>query len=352
MLSRSSDCNDRLTPDILSEVLQDLHLSGASYCRSELTEPWGLEFPPEEGAVFHFVAEGGCWLWTASQEPLRLNGGDVVLLPRGAGHTLAADRKSATKRFDQLPRERVGETTYRLKTGGVGARSLLVCCAVAFEEPTVHPLLELMPDVLLVRGGGEEDPALLGLLEAMAAEIRTQRIGGATVMTRLADIVITRVVRAWAEARTEDTRGWLAAIRDARVGRVLAAFHRRPADAWPVESLTAIAHMSRSTFWERFATLVGMPPARYVARWRMHLAGTWLRQERLTVSEVATRLGYESEAAFSRAFKRVMGSPPSAFRRLRPADRAKGATSETQGRRFRSAAKKRAKDSRKKVKPG
>jgi AraC-like DNA-binding protein len=334
MLSRSSDCNDKLTRDILSEVLQDLQLSGASYCRSELTEPWGLKFPPEEGAVFHFVAEGGCWLSTASQEPLRLNGGDVVLLPRGTGHALATDRKSATKRFDQLPRERVGETTYSLKTGGSGARSLLVCCAVAFEEPMVHPLLELMPDVLLVRGGGKADPALLGLLEAMAAEIHTQRIGGATVMTRLADIVITRVVRAWAEAQTEDTRGWLAAIRDARVGRVLAAVHRRPADAWPVASLAAIAHMSRSTFWERFTTLVGMPPARYVARWRMRLAGTWLRQERQTVSEVATRLGYESEAAFSRAFKRLMGLPPSAFRRLRTADRTKGATSETQGRPF------------------
>ena len=315
MLSRSSDATDRVVPDALSEVLQDLRLSGASYCRSEFRAPWGLEFPPEEGAVFHFVAEGGCWLQTPSQEPLRLEAGDVVLLPRGAGHALVDHPKTPKRPFEEIHRERVGETTYRLSTGGNGERSLLVCCAIAFEEPSVHPLLELMPEVIHVPGRASEDRSLLPLLEAMASEIMTPRVGAATVMTRLADIVITRVVRDWVESHTDDHTGWLAAIRDPQIGGALAAFHRRPSEAWSVVSLAATAYLSRSAFSERFAAVVGVPPARYVARWRMHLAGRWLRTERLTVSEVATRLSYESEASFSRAFRRFMGVPPSAFRR-------------------------------------
>jgi AraC-like DNA-binding protein len=317
MLSHSSERNDRVPPDALSDVLQDLRLSGASYCRSEFNAPWGLEIPPEEGAIFHFVAEGSCWLQTSSNATLQLESGDAVLLPRGAGHILVDQPGSPTRRVHQLHREQVGETTFRMRGGGAGARALLVCCAVAFEEPAMHPLLELMPEVLHVRGGGSHDPWLPRLLEAMASEIGDQRIGAATVMTRLADIVITRVVRAWAESRTEDASGWLAAIRDPQIGRALAAFHRRPSEAWSVVSLAAAANLSRSIFSERFAAVLGVPPAGYVARWRMRLAGTWLRDRHLTVSEVATRLGYESEASFSRAFKRLMGASPSAFRRQR-----------------------------------
>ena len=311
-------CNDRVAPDALSEVFQDLRLAGASYCRSEFNAPWGLEIPPDEGAAFHFVAEGSCWLKTLSGETLQLESGDVVLLPRGAGHSLRDQLDSPTQRIHEVvDREQVGETTYRMRVGGTGTRSLLVCCAVGFEEPSVHPLLELMPEVLHVRGGGSDDPSLLPLLEAMASEIGNQRIGAATVMTRLADIVMTRVVRAWADSRTEDTTGWLAAIRDPQIGRALAAFHRRPSQAWSVVSLAAAANLSRSIFSERFAAVLGTPPAAYVARWRMHLAGRWLRARRLTVSEVATRLGYESEASFSRAFKRFMGASPSTFRQRR-----------------------------------
>lgn len=290
---------------------------GASYCRSEFHAPWGLEFPREEGAVFHFVAEGSCWLRTSSDETLHLESGDVVLLPRGAGHALVDQLDSPTKRIHQVHREQVGDTTYRLRAGGTGARALLVCCAIGFEEPSVHPLLELMPEVMHISGGGLDDPSLSPLLQAMAAEISGQRVGAATVMTRLADIIITRVVRAWAESRTVDETGWLAAIRDPRIGKALAAFHRRPSEPWSVASLAAAAHLSRSIFSERFAAVLGMPPARYVARWRMHLAGAWLHAERMTVSEAAARLGYESEASFSRTFKRFMGAPPSAFRRPR-----------------------------------
>jgi AraC-like DNA-binding protein len=314
LLDRSSEhADDRIAPDALSEVLQDLRLSGVSYCRTEVTAPWGIEIPAEEGAVFHFVAEGGCWLRTASLSPQRLEAGDMVLLPRGAGHALVDVPDGVARPVGAMSREPLGERTFRLRGGGGGTRALLVCCDLGFEDSSVHPLLQLMPEVLLVRGAEAADPSLVMLLETMAAEIAAQRIGGATVMARLADTIITRVIRGWVETRSGDTTGWLTAIRDPQIGRALAAIHRRPEHAWSVTALADVAGMSRSLFSERFTAVVGASPAQYVTRWRMHLARTWLRAGR--VSEVAARLGYQSEAAFSRAFKRAVGHAPSEQRR-------------------------------------
>jgi len=172
-----------------------------------------------------------------------------------------------------------------------------------------------MPEVLHVPGEGRDDPALAVLLETMATEVREQRIGAATVMARLADIVVARVVRAWVEAQAEAATGWLAAIRDPQIGAALAAFHRSPERAWDVTALAVEAHLSRSQFSERFTASLGVAPAHYVASWRMHLATRWLASERLSVGEVASRLGYDSEPSFSRAFKRIVGRSPGGLRR-------------------------------------
>jgi AraC-like DNA-binding protein len=315
MSSRSSDVSRSLAPDPLSEVLQDLRLSGVSYGRCELASPWGIEFPAQSEARFHFVAAGGCWLHTPDQKWIQLHAGDVALLPQGRGHALTHKPRGKTKSIDELPLDEIGDRTYRLRAGGAGAQTILACCSVIFRQPALHPLLELMPPTLLVRGAAVADASLPVILDAMGDEVLAQRIGAATVMTRLADVVITRVVRAWVETRKEDTSGWLAAIRDPKIGRALAAIHQRPGHAWSVESLADVAQTSRSMFSERFAAIVGVPPARYLTRWRMHLASVWLRHERLSVGETAAKLGYESEASFSRAFKRELGVPPSELRR-------------------------------------
>ena len=316
MLSHSSDLALRSLPDPLSEVLQDLRLSRASYCRSELTSPWGIEFPPQRDARFHFVAKGTCWLRTGARPPTPIGSGDVLLLPHGTGHALADKPLRSTRPLKDMPLEKISDATYRMRVGGGGARTFLVCCSIGFEEPAVHPLLELMPEVLLLQGGAVHDSTLPILLEVMAGEVRDQRVGAATVMTRLADIVVTRVIRAWTEGQNGDPTGWLAAIRDPKIGRALAAIHRRPGHIWSVEALADVAQTSRSIFSERFTSIVGIPPARYLARWRMHLASVWLRNDRVTVAEVAARLGYESNASFSRAFKRFLGLPPGALRRV------------------------------------
>jgi AraC-like DNA-binding protein len=314
MHSRSSDA-DTLPLDPLSEVLQDLRMTGVSYDRCELTRPWGIEFPPQGPARFHFVAEGDAWLHAGATGWVQLRAGDVVLVPRGTGHALADTPDRPTREIDSLPRECVGGTSFQVCTGGGGERALLFGGSVALAEPALHPLLDLMPPVLHVRDAATSDPSLPALLQTMADEVAAQRIGAATVLARLADVVVARLVRAWVEARCGEATGWLAAIRDPQVGRVLAAIHRRPGEPWTVTSLARVAQASRSSFAERFAAAVGMPPARYLTRWRMHVASGWLQHERTTVSEAATRLGYESEPAFSRAFKRVVGIPPSALRR-------------------------------------
>jgi len=300
--------------DPLSEVLRDLCISGVGYARCELTGPWGLAFPAENVARFHLVVAGPCWLRVGEQWT-ELAVGDVVLLPRGAGHVLSDRKRGKATRIDELAPQEVGDRSFRLDTGGGGRQTLLACCSVQFGAASLHPILELMPALLHVRGGVSRDDVLPVLLDAMSDEVKNDRIGAATVLARLADVVITRVIRTWVETRAADTSGWLAAIRDPKMGVAIAAIHGRPGAPWSVGALAEIARTSRSVFSERFTEIVGMSPGRYVTRWRMHLATTWLREDKLTVAETAARLGYDSEASFSRAFKRDVGVPPSAMRR-------------------------------------
>jgi AraC-like DNA-binding protein len=314
MPARSSE-GDAPAPDALSQMLQDLRLSNGTYGRCELTRPWGIDFPAQPEARFHFVVSGAPWLRAPKRGWIELHAGDVALLPKGTAHQMADKARGRTRPLADMPLEEIGDRTYAMRAGGGGARTVLVCCSVGLEQPAMHPLLELMPPVLLVRGGAARDPVLPVLLEAMADEVKSQHVGAATVMTRLADVVIARVIRAWVESRREDTTGWLAAIRDPRIGRAIVAIHREPGGPWTVGSLADVARMSRSVFSERFAALVGAPPAKYLARVRMHVASGWLRDEQATVGAVAERLGYDSEAAFSRAFKRFAGMAPGAMRR-------------------------------------
>jgi AraC-like DNA-binding protein len=309
-----------LAPDALSEILQDLRLVHGTYGRCFLPRPWGIDFPPQPEARFHFVVDGACWLRAPKRGWIQLAPGDVALLPHGSGHALAHRPKQRTRPLEEMPLAPIGDGTFEMRPSGRGRETTLMCCSVGFGEAALHPVLGLMPPLLLVRGGGDRDPLLRVLLDAMAAEVADRRVGAATIMTRLADVVITRVVRAWVESQSDATHGWLAAIRDAHIGRALSAIHQRPGDPWTVDTLAAEAGISRSVFSERFTELLGTPPAKYLARWRMHIAARWLREDRATVADVAARLAYDSEAAFSRAFKRATGLPPSALRRgSRPA---------------------------------
>jgi AraC-like DNA-binding protein len=303
--------------DAFSEVLMDLRPVGVSYGRCEVRGAWGIGFEPIKAARFHFLAHGSAWIRIEEREWQELRAGDAVLLPWGAAHALAAKPDIPTQPLRELRLEPWGERTYKVHIGEDGARpSLLFCGTVEFETGALHPLLDLMPVVLSVRAANEKDISLRALLDAMAEEVTAQRVGAATVLTRLADAVVVKLLRAWHEEHRNEPSGLLAALRDRRIGRVLIAIHRRPGDRWTVESMAAEAHLSRSAFAERFSLTVGRPVASYLAQLRMHLASQWLRDPHATIAEVATRLGYESEASFSRAFKRLQGISPSERRSI------------------------------------
>jgi AraC-like DNA-binding protein len=187
---------------------------------------------------------------------------------------------------------------------------------VFFDHPAARHLTALLPPVIQVQGWrSAESEWIASTLRLMASEARAPRPGGEEVITRLADILVIQAIRVWLEQESSSASGWLSALRDPQVGRALAMIHRDPVREWRVETLAAEVAMSRSAFAERFSRLVGEAPMQYVTRWRMYLALDALRDERATVGEIALRLGYGSEAAFSRAFKRFLGVSPGAARR-------------------------------------
>lgn len=300
--------------DALTEVLHDLRLSGSFYCRAELRAPWGIELPPRDVASFHFVAEGRCFL-RGSDPPCRLDQGDLVVLPHGRGHVLSDSPEGPVTPIDQLTHDKLGRDALILSSGGDGERALLICGGVELQ-PMGTPLVELLPDVVLVRPGDAHDEEWIrATVRVMEIEVKNPRPGSETVITRLADVLVVGAIRTWLETSREGRAGWLGALRDPQIGRALALIHRRAEDSWTVESLAHEVHMSRAVFAERFAELVGAPPVHYLTRWRMHLASEWIRDENLALGEVATRLGYSSDASFSRAFKRHVGVSPGSLRR-------------------------------------
>jgi AraC-like DNA-binding protein len=307
--------------DPLGEALHFLRMTGTFYCRSELTAPWALALPARDGCLsFHVLTAGRCWLEVEGGENVELDPGDLALVPHGRGHRLASDPGVPAPQIDELQHEYISDRYAILRHGGGGEPTTLICGAVRFDHPAAHHLVSLLPRVIQVRGA--RTPQLEWLdstLRLMAAEARELRPGGETVITRLADILVIQAIRSWIEQDPAAQTGWLGGLRDSQIGRALAMIHREPAREWTVSSLAEEVAMSRSAFAARFTQLVGEPAMHYVARWRMHVAMTWLSEDAIGLGEMASRLGYRSEAAFSRAFKRFIGMSPGAARRQRPA---------------------------------
>jgi AraC-like DNA-binding protein len=304
--------------DPLADILQDLRLESSFYARSELRAPWGLAFSERDGPSFHVVITGRCWLCLDGQR-ISLAAGDLVLLPHGDGHRIADPPDGGAIPLAALPSKRVGPNAALLSYGGDGPASLLICGGVRFAGPLAHPLLDLLPRVLILHC--EEQTETQAWLDAtlamLGAEALSMRAGSAAVMTRLADVLVLQTIRAWLERNEGQQTGWLGALRDPEIAGSLALIHRSAEDLWTVALLAQQAHLSRSAFSERFSRLVGMPPMQYVTRWRMSLARSWIHEERMSASEAAHRLGYSSEAAFSRAFKRRYQVAPGSLRRNR-----------------------------------
>jgi AraC-like DNA-binding protein len=292
-------------------------MSGLFYCRSEFTAPWALALPAFEACMmFHVVIAGQCELEVDGADPCLLRPGDLALVPHGEGHRLIGQPGAPAAALFDLPRELVSDRYEILQHGGGGTPTTVVCGVVRFDHPAAHHLIRLLPRLISVDAwNAPEIEWIQSTLRFMAAEAMELRPGGETVITRLADILVIQAIRAWIARDPAAQTGWLGALRDKQIGRAIALVHRDPAFPWTLASLAVKAGMSRSAFAARFTQLVGEPAMHYVTRWKMHTALMWLREDDTPLGELAGRLGYESEAAFSRAFKRFNGVSPGTARR-------------------------------------
>ena len=300
--------------DVLADVLSATRIGGTIYARSRLWAPWGMAFAPAVRAGFHIVLEGSMWLRVSGREaPMALHQGDVVLLPHGAGHSLASDLEAEIQTLSAC-------LTARTSAGSLppGARlgsTTIMCGAYAFDRDAVHPLLALLPPVvhLPAHEGRVADP-LAPVMHLLSSEHARSGPGSTAVVERLIDVLFIYIVRSWAAQQSEGTAGWLGALGDPQIGQALAAMHRQPARDWSVDGLAAELGMSRSTFVRRFRHLVGEAPLGYLTRWRMDVAARLLRETERPMVQIADAVGYRSEYAFNRAFQRTRGVPPGRYR--------------------------------------
>ncbi len=302
--------------DPLAEALQFLRMDGMFYCPSELTSPWGIEMPHLPDSIwFHVVTSGTLRLVDKTGVEHVCRQGDVVVLPHGAGHRAFDHPDSPTPVVFDLPHEYISRQYAILRHGGGGEATNVICGVVRFGHPVARALVELLPEIIRIDPSSQSEWQWLpSLLSMMASETRKIRPGGEAVVTRLCDILVIQAIRSWIENDPAAMTGWLGALRDPAIGRAIAMIHREPERDWTVASLAAEVAMSRSGFSARFSELVGQSAMQYVTSWRMNLAVDLLREEQLSIAVVAAKLGYQSEAAFSRAFKRVTGEPPSSVR--------------------------------------
>lgn len=307
--------------DPLGEVLHLVRMSGAFYCRSEVSEPWAIEIPRiDESLSFHFVTFGSTWLEAPGSEAVHLNAGDMALVANGVTHRLASAPGSPhPAKVEELPQRFLSEHYSVVQHGGGGDESRLICAVVKFAEPTAQALVRMLPPVMHISASANlGQTSLHDAIRLMAAELTNLRPGGEAVTTRLADILVIQAIRHWIEHDTAARQGWIGALQDPHIGRALTAIHREPGKDWNLERLADVALMSRSAFAARFSQLVGHSAMAYVKRWRVQVAFPRL-QAGQSVAEVAASVGYRSEAAFSRVFSRLAGQTPGSVRHDREA---------------------------------
>jgi AraC-like DNA-binding protein len=302
--------------DALSSILRGLRLESAVISRARFTAPWSVRSSCTPTPIFHAIVRGGGFLLVDGAEPVALSPGDVVLLTRGDAHVMCdAPATTPTIPIAKVNKERIGGVM-ALEHGGGGAETVLVCGKFQLDHAAGAALLTLLPRVLHAgAGGGPVAPWVETTLRLMEDEVARAGAGADAMLARLADVLFMQVLRVHVAAQPESARGWLAALRDAHIGRALSLIHDRPGDAWSAETLSTQVGLSRTRFFERFTELVGEPPARYVARWRMSAAADLLTRGSLSTAQIAERVGYSSEEAFTRVFKRRLGVSPATYRK-------------------------------------
>lgn len=291
-----------MATDPLSDILRHLRLQARVFLHARFSGVWAVDTSGQHTATFHIVSGGQCWLHLPDRQALPLADGDVIVFPHDAHHTLANSAETPDR-------------SVLNKIGGVGEGPpvTLVCGYIEFDSPAANPVLEALPELIHIPAGTAATRTLTGLL---IDELETDRAGSDATVDRLSDALFIQVVRSYAEEQGDQAR-FLAALVDPAIRRALGAIHEDPGHPWSVQALAGEAALSRSAFARRFRDLVGMAPGQYVARWRMQRAAERLATGSEAIAAIAEDLGYDSEAAFRKAFRRIMGAGPGTLRRNR-----------------------------------
>ncbi len=315
--------------DALSETLRVVRMVGAIFINAKFTAPWCYQSPSaaqaapllEPGAekvvIFHMITEGECWVDMDDGAPTRLSAGDVVIFPQGDAHRMSSTpgvppSAGGSNRLTEILSRRPRQLIY----GGGGATTRLVCGYMACDARLAGLLLEGLPPVVRVNVRGSNAGMWLEASVRYAlAEARSPRPGGAGVLAKLSEVLFIEVLRLYMSEQAEGRTGWLAGVNDRIVGAALQALHQHPATAWTLDDLARAAATSRSVLAERFQHLVGRSPMQYLAQWRMLLASNLLCHSNAPLAQIAEEVGYQTDTAFSRAFRREFGAPPAAWRR-------------------------------------
>ena len=333
-----------MSRDTLSDVLRSVRLRSAVFYLVSCEGAWVAEAPAsaeiasavmpgtEHVFEYHVVTSGECWASIAGEPSRRLVAGDIVLVPQGDAHVISSGpgmrgRPDAGSYFamqrDERPfRMHYANSAQPIVAAGDGSlddpartpQTSLVCGFIGVDARPFNPLLAALPRLLQVPAERAGDWS--GHFARLAAEeTASKRPGSEAVLERLGEMMFVDTLRRYIDALPEDAKGWLAGLRDRFVGRALALLHERPADDWTIDELGNRVGLSRSALHQRFVDLVGLPPIQYLAQWRMQLAARLLRDTRSSVAAIALDVGYDSEAAFVRAFRRLAGKPPATWRR-------------------------------------
>lgn len=337
MVSDACNARERLTAqrcsgeygpmDALSDVLRVVRLTGGVFLDARFSAPWSLlgrvepfDFAPflaspNDVIGFHYVVEGKLLAKVEGGPSTELKQGEIVPFPRNDHHILASTLDLKPQLAKDIVMQPPGAGIYCVKHGGGGEEVHIVCGYLGVDNGK-NPLLTALPPMLTLNVAETPGGAWIAQSFAYAAQqLATPEAGAATIIGKLSELMFVEAVRRYIDALPTQETGWLAALRDPAVGRALALMHMKHAHDWTADELANAVNLSRSAFAERFTALISMPPMRYLTNWRMQVAANRLRDTRQTISQIAFDVGYESEAAFTRAFRRELGEPPAAWRK-------------------------------------
>ncbi|HUP08107.1 MAG TPA: AraC family transcriptional regulator [Caldimonas sp.] len=330
-----------MSQDTLSDLLHGVRLRGAVFFYVSGHRGWAAEAPHGRDIAplmahgidhvieYHAVAQGSCWASIPGGPSVQLSTGDVVLFPHGDAHVISSAPglrgiRDLT-RFSSVQHERLpvrvafeGENVLADVPSEDDADATVVCGFLGCDLQPFNPLIAALPKLMHLRAG-DGHGWLASFVQLAVAESHARRAGSEAMLARMSEMMFVDAVRRYADALPAGSSGWLAGLRDRFVGRTLALMHQRPAHDWTIDELGREVGLSRSALHERFVQIMGVPPMQYLAQWRMQAASRRLLETRATVAEIALEVGYDSEAAFARAFKRLVGTPPATWRRARAA---------------------------------